>query len=370
LNIWRNEKYTTTRKQTEQGRRGPAVRMPAQPQQGGGFAHLAMIEADRYGKHPSDDLSHGISVVIPVYNSEGCLPQLIERLEPVLKSADRPVRGHYDQRWQAETAAWGIIHSLTEARGWLTGINMMRNYGQHNAILCGIRAARFDTIVTIDDDLQHPPEEIPIVLEALDEGCDVVYGTPADEAHGLWRDLASQDHEDGAPKHEWAPRRLAVSAHSERSELSFGMHSRTTEAPMYRSMSCSRGRPPAFGAVKVKHDQRTIGASNYSFKKLVTHALNMVTASALDLYRSPRSSVLCSCSSDSGARIRSWALYPVSRACSRLLFSGIRHLDLRRCAVVSCSGSSGSILARMHFRMMERPTYALREIARKRESSD
>ena len=64
---------------------------------------------------------------------------------------------------------------------WIHANNLMRNYGQHNALLCGIRAARFDVIVTMDDDLQHPPEEIPKLLEVLAGGYDVVYGTPERE---------------------------------------------------------------------------------------------------------------------------------------------------------------------------------------------
>ena len=67
----------------------------------------------------------------------------------------------------------------------------MRNYGQHNALLCGIRAARYEIVVTMDDDLQHPPEELPKLLAELNRGFEVVYGAPEKEQHGLWRDLAS-----------------------------------------------------------------------------------------------------------------------------------------------------------------------------------
>ena len=68
----------------------------------------------------------------------------------------------------------------------------MRNYGQHNALLCGIRAAKYDVVVTIDDDLQHPPEEIPRLLEQLEHGFDVVYGAPEKEQHEFMRALASR----------------------------------------------------------------------------------------------------------------------------------------------------------------------------------
>ena len=67
----------------------------------------------------------------------------------------------------------------------------MRNYGQHNALLCGIRAARYATLVTLDDDLQHPPEEVPVLVGALTEGIDVVYGAPRSKQHGRWRNAAS-----------------------------------------------------------------------------------------------------------------------------------------------------------------------------------
>jgi undecaprenyl-phosphate 4-deoxy-4-formamido-L-arabinose transferase len=60
-----------------------------------------------------------------------------------------------------------VISSLAASSPSIRGINLMRNYGQHNALLCGIRAAKYDVIVTMDDDLQHPPEEIPRVLARL-----------------------------------------------------------------------------------------------------------------------------------------------------------------------------------------------------------
>src|SRR5436309_9851701 len=69
---------------------------------------------------------------------------------------------------------------------------MMRNYGQRNALLAGIRDAQYAVIVTMDDDLQNPPEEIPKLLAKLVEGHDVVYGAPREERHGFLRDKASR----------------------------------------------------------------------------------------------------------------------------------------------------------------------------------
>ena len=88
--------------------------------------------------------------------------------------------------------SWQVIQEEAARHPWLVGIDLSRNFGQHNALLCGIRAARHQTIVTLDDDLQNPPEEISRLLDLLANGHDVVYGSPEREQHGFWRDMASQ----------------------------------------------------------------------------------------------------------------------------------------------------------------------------------
>ena len=132
-----------------------------------------------------------ISVVTPVYNGEASVGELCRRLAEVLPriSAEHEVilvnDGSRDRSWE-------MISDLCSRSPVVRGLNLMRNYGQHNALLCGIRAAKYDVVVTMDDDLQHPPEEIPRLLARLDEGFDVVYGTPKAEQHGLLRALASR----------------------------------------------------------------------------------------------------------------------------------------------------------------------------------
>src|SRR6266852_1708332 len=132
-----------------------------------------------------------ISVVVPVYNSSMVLPLMVKELEAVLPKSSVDFElilvndASPDQSWQ-------IITELARERAWIHGINLMRNVGQHNALLCGIRAARHEIVVTVDDDLQNPPEEIPKLLAKLEEGFDVVYGTPERERHGFLRDQASR----------------------------------------------------------------------------------------------------------------------------------------------------------------------------------
>src|SRR5436190_1785277 len=95
-----------------------------------------------------------LSVVIPVYNSEGSLRPLIERLEPVLRrvAAEFEVILINDG---SRDGSWRVVEELAARHPWVLGLDLMRNFGQHNALLCGLRAARFPIIVTMDDDLQH-----------------------------------------------------------------------------------------------------------------------------------------------------------------------------------------------------------------------
>jgi len=85
--------------------------------------------------------------------------------------------------------SWEVIERLAKKYKWVRGIRLMRNYGQHNATLCGVRLARYEVTVTMDQDLQHPPEAIPLLLAELDKGYDVAYGSPRKLPQGLVRNL-------------------------------------------------------------------------------------------------------------------------------------------------------------------------------------
>src|SRR5512138_1331095 len=124
-----------------------------------------------------------ISVVVPVYNGALSLPELTSQLAEELPK----LAGQYELIFVEDDGrdnSWDVIKGLVQQYSWIRGFKHMRNYGQHNALLCGIRAARYEIIVTMDDDLQHPPAEIATLLDKLTQGYDVVYGTPREEQHG------------------------------------------------------------------------------------------------------------------------------------------------------------------------------------------
>jgi len=302
-----------------------------------------------------------ISVVVPAYNSEGSLEPLVERLLPVLRAqADEFEIVFVNDASRDGTCA--RIEALTRAHAQVVGINLMRNYGQHAALLCGIRHARYEITVTIDDDLQHPPEEIPKLLARLAEGYDVVYGTPRAEPHGLLRGLAS--------KITKLALQSAMGARTARRVSAFRTFRTALRAAFanYQSSFVSidvllTWGTTRFAWIRVRHDPRSIGQSNYTFRKLLTHALNMMTGfSALPLQ----------IASLMGFVLTLFGLAVLAYVVGRFLLQGgsvpgfpflASIIAIFSGAQLFCLGIIGEYLARMHFRMMERPAYVIRSVA-------
>jgi undecaprenyl-phosphate 4-deoxy-4-formamido-L-arabinose transferase len=321
-----------------------------------------MIEhlVDENARQLVADPAVGLSVVIPVYNSQDSLHPLIERLQPVLASLTDAFEvilvndGSRDKSWQQ-------IARLVDAFPFVSGINLMRNYGQHNALLCGIRQARYEIVITMDDDLQHPPEEVPRLLDRLAEGYDVVYGTPEQEQHGFWRDMASQVTKlvlQSAMGADIAPKVSAFRVFRTRLRSAFASY----QSPFVSIDILLTWGTTRFSALAVHHDLRQIGQSNYTFRKLVTHALNMMTGfSTLPLQLA---SIIGFAFTAFGIGI---FLYVITSflmvggsvpgfpflASVIAIFSGVQLFML---------GIIGEYLARMHFRIMDRPAYAVREM--------
>src|SRR3954453_13293141 len=127
------------------------------------------MHAAPYAAAPATDLPPGLSIIVPVYNSERTLADLATRLEPVLRATQNPFELILVNDGSRD-GSWTVVQQLAERFPWVRGIDLMRNYGQHNALLRGLREARFATAVTMDDDLQNPPEEIASLLAKLGEG--------------------------------------------------------------------------------------------------------------------------------------------------------------------------------------------------------
>jgi glycosyltransferase involved in cell wall biosynthesis len=300
-----------------------------------------------------------ISVVVPVYCSEGTLPMLVERLQPVLAAQAREYEvilvsdGSPDRSWE-------IIEQLAANHQWVRGIRLMRNYGQHNALLAGIRSARFEKIVTMDDDLQHPPEELPKLLAKLAEGFDVVYGAPEQEHHGLLRDLASVITKLALQSAMGAETARLVSAwrafHTHLRDAFASYHSPFVSIDVLLTWGTTK-----FGSVRMRHDVRKVGKSNYTFGKLVRHALNMMTGfSVLPLQLA---SII-------GFGFTLFGIGVLLYVVGKYFISGtsVAGFPFLASIIAIFSGAQlfalgiiGEYLARMHFRMMDKPAYAIGE---------
>jgi len=301
----------------------------------------------------------GLSAVVPAYNSEASLVPLLARLEPVLvQLADRfevviVNDGSRDRTWET-------IQGLARTYPWVRAINLARNCGQHNALLCGIRAAQYDLIVTLDDDLQDPPEEISKLLDVLTDDVDVVYGAPVDEVHGFWRDLASQ-----------VTKMMLQGVLGAQTARMVGPF-RLFRTSVRRAFDGYRGTfvnidvlltwgTTRFRAIRVRHDARQFGVSNYGVGKLLTHSLNMLTgfstiplqvASLLGFVLTLFGGVLLAYVlvryAVQGVAVPGFAFL----ASIIIIFSGTQLFTL---------GVIGEYLARMHFRLLDRPAYVVRD---------
>lgn len=313
-----------------------------------------------------NDTKHAIrqfncSVVIPVYNSEHSLEQLIQRLSSQLPDLFAQFEvilvndGSRDNSWQ-------VAEQLARKHDWVQAINLLRNYGQHNAILCGIRMAKYEIIVTMDDDLQHPPEEIHKLIAELSKGYEVAYGYPQNETHGFLRDFASQmtklalQNTMGA---ETARHVGPFRAFRTRIREAFVNYQNSyVNIDVLLTWGTTR-----FIAIPVQHATRQVGQSNYSFRKLTVHALNMITGFSV---------IPLQIASLMGFSFAIFGILVLAYVVGRYLIQGgsVPGFPFLASTIAIFSGVQlfalgiiGEYLARMHFRLLDRPPYVVRSVS-------
>lgn len=300
------------------------------------------------------------SVIIPVYKSDVFLLELYQRLVEVMKTVTERFEIVFIEDCGGD-GSWDVIVKLSQSDSRIRGIQLSRNFGQHNALLCGIRAAKGDIIITLDDDLQHPPEEIPKLLNKLSEGFDVVYGAPQKEQHGFFRDLASQITK--------IVLRGTMGVNIARHVSAF----RVFRAHLRTAFNDYQGSfisidvlltwgTKRFAVVFVEHNTRRMGQSNYTFHALMTHAFNMITGfSVLPLQ----------CASFIGFLFTFFGLLVLAYVfIGYFIWSGkIPGFYFLASIIAIFSGAQlfalgiiGEYLARMHFRIMEKPPYVIRSL--------
>lgn len=300
----------------------------------------------------------GISVVVPVYKSELTISVLVERIISTLKGvADFEVILVEDG---GRDSTWKVIERLASNFREVQGVQLSRNSGQHAALLAGIRDARYSTTVTIDDDLQFMPEEIPALVSLLtDNQYDVVYGVPSVVEQNTTRRLSGRLirralrtglNVDEAP--ELSPFRAFRTNLREAFDLNLGPN-----VSLDALLSWTADR---YGAVSITHQPREHGRSNYTISHLVRHAVDIATGYSSTPLRI--ASVFGLVTAVSGFSL---LIYFIIDAFStgqsapgfRMLFAGITILSGVQ---LICIGVIGEYISRMHFRIMGKPTYTIR----------
>ena len=218
----------------------------------------------------------GVSVVIPVFNEAANLPELMERCLRTLRSMDLPFELILVDDGSLDNSAALIERAAKANPGEITGILLNRNYGQHAAVMAGFEAATGDIVVTLDGDLQNPPEEIPHLVAAVMDGNDVVGTVRQDRKDSSFRKLSSLMINKGVQKATGvrmtdygcmlrAYRRDIVDA-------ILMCHERSTFIPVLAN-SFARNTTE----IPVSHHERKAGESKYGFFKLLSLQYDLLT---------------------------------------------------------------------------------------------
>lgn len=295
-----------------------------------------------------------VSIIIPVYRGEKFLAHLIDRILSVLPGIAENFEVLLVNDGSPDNS-WALIELLAARYPWVRGIRLMRNYGQHNATLCGLREAQYEITVTMDQDLQHPPEALPVLFAELEKGFDVVYGAPRKLPQGWLRNWMTSTMKTMLANVMGVPSVRNISAfrafRTELRQAFANFQSPTLTIDVLLSWGTSRFTSVM---VDIPHAER----SNYNFPALVKAAMLILTGY-----------------STAPLRLASWAgfimtLFGVGVFAYVLvvyfslgslpgfpflasiisLFSGAQLLIL---------GIFGEYLARMFDRSMDRPTYVV-----------
>jgi len=307
-----------------------------------------------------------VSVVIPVYRSESSLRPLVARLLRVL--------GRTGLRHEVilvedggGDGSWNVLRELqADHHDRILVIQLMRNYGQHNALMCGFRHARGEYIVTIDDDLQNPPEEIPKLLDAIQTGqFDLVYGTYGSKKHSLWRNAGSALV--NAFYRIVFKNAVTISSfraiHRPLLESIFPYDLNFTFIDGLLAWNTQR-----IGQVEVEHLPRAAGRSGYDPRKLVVLALNLFTNFSL----LPLQVVSWCGLALSGVGFSLVLFYLIQSLRARIIVPGYASTIIAILVVggtqLLALGIIGEYLGRLHLNVNRKPQYTVRAMLKSHTS--
>lgn len=301
-----------------------------------------------------------LSVVVPVYRSAKTLEELTTRLRKILDGTGLRYELVFVDDCSPDDA-WKVLQRLrAEHPDRIVTIQLMRNYGQHNALMCGFRHAQGRFIVTMDDDLQNPPEEILKLLDAIQtRELDLVYGAYGDKKHAALRNVSSRI----VNTFYRAVFKTNVTVTSFRI-----MRRELLESIFYYSLNFTfidgllAWSTNRIGEVLVEHRPRAEGRSGYSLSKLFVLALNLFTNfSLLPLQFVTTFGFL----SATGGLLLA-AFYLVQYLLSNISVPGYASLMIAILVLGGVQllslGIIGEYLGRLHLNVNRKPQYVIRHV--------
>ena len=233
-------------------------------------------------EHPDNTLKNSdvevssLSILIPVYNSEDTIGSLVDTVIATLKPHFKSLEIILVNDGSVDNSHSCALQAVKRYPGIVKYIRLARNFGEHNAVMCGLNYITKDYVAIIDDDFQNPPSEIIRLVDKLREGYDVVYSYYSEKRHSWFRNIGSQFNDWVATKVLKKPKGLYLSSF------------KALRAVLVRRIIQSRGPYPyidgsilrsttKIGRLECKHSERRAGRSNYTVSKLLHLWLNMFT---------------------------------------------------------------------------------------------
>ena len=311
---------------------------------------------------PRTPLDEGISVVVPVYQAESHLSLFVKALSETMNQIG--------QEWEvilvddcSPDTSWLTIVELSKDYPNTIGLRLSNNSGQHAALLAGIRQAKYSTTITMDDDLQHRPQDIPLLLAELRAGFDLVYATSKDEEHSAWRNLTSSTSKLILASAVGRQQAVILSAfrifRTRLRDSWIDVNEPFVAIDVLLSWATNK-----VSSVEVTMNQRNFGVSGYTFRKLMKHFLNMATGYSVKPLRLVTYTGLLF--SLGGFLVL--GIIVIQRLTGQTHTPGFAFLASLITVVgglqLFCLGILGEYLGRIHVRSTRRPAYTISEYSK------
>jgi glycosyltransferase involved in cell wall biosynthesis len=214
------------------------------------------------------------SVVVPVYNSEPSLGELCHRISDVFTKLGETYEIVLVDDSSSDNS-WEVLNGLRKENKVVKIIQLMKNFGQHNATMCGFQHSSGKYVITMDDDLQNPPEEIPKLIDAIEKGYDAVIGALESKKDTFLKKAGSSFVRYLNSKIFKTPKNMMLSSFRIMTKsVAHEIGALKTPYPYISGMLFSVTHN--ITNVIVAHERRKYGKSNYTFTRLVKLAFNLI----------------------------------------------------------------------------------------------